>query len=68
MMKNALWISERAVELQLRLYMEEHYRSAGHRAYEATLGAIKECVAWIKMAKDVKVFVQNCLNCVTIIP
>jgi hypothetical protein len=34
------------------------------RAYEAKLGAIKEYVAWTTMAKDVKVFVQNCLHCV----
>jgi RNase H-like domain found in reverse transcriptase len=46
MMNNALWIPECAVELQLRLCVEAHCRSAGHRAYEATLGAIKEYVAW----------------------
>jgi Integrase zinc binding domain len=57
MMNNALWISECAVELQLRLCVEAHCRSAGHRAYEATLGAIKEYVAWTTMAKDIKVFV-----------
>jgi hypothetical protein len=45
MINNALWIPERAVELQLRLCVEAHCRSAGHRAYEATLGAIKEYVA-----------------------
>jgi hypothetical protein len=48
--------------------VEAHCRSAGHRAYEATLGAIKEYVAWTTMAKDVKVFVQNCLHCVATIP
>jgi Integrase zinc binding domain len=68
MMNNALWIPERAVELQLRLCVEAHCRSAGHRAYEATLGTIKEYVAWTTMAKDVKVFVQNCLHCVATIP
>jgi hypothetical protein len=45
MMNNALWIPERAVELQLRLCVKAHCRSAGHRAYGATLGAIKEYVA-----------------------
>jgi hypothetical protein len=45
MMNNALWIPEPAVELQLRLCVETQCRSAGHRAYEATLGAIKEYVA-----------------------
>jgi hypothetical protein len=45
MMNNALWIPERAVELQLRLCVEAHCRSAGHRAYEETLRAIKEYVA-----------------------
>jgi hypothetical protein len=68
MMNNALWIPERAVELQLRLCVEAHCRSAGHRANEATLGAIEEYVAWTTMAKDVKVFVQNCLQCVATIP
>jgi hypothetical protein len=68
MINNALWIPERAVELQLRLCLEAHCRSAAHRAYEATLGAIKEYVAWTMMAKDVKVFVQNCLHCVATIP
>jgi hypothetical protein len=68
MINNALWIPKRAVELQLRLCVEAHGRSAGHRAYEATLGAIKEYVAWTTMAKDVKVFVQNCLHCVATIP
>jgi Integrase zinc binding domain len=57
MMNNALWIHECAVELQLRLCVEAHCRSAGHIAYEATLGVIKEYVAWTTMAKDVKVFV-----------
>jgi hypothetical protein len=68
MIINALWIPDRAVELQLRLCVEAHCRSAGHRAYEATLGAIKEYVAWTTMAKDFKVFVQNCLHCVATIP
>jgi hypothetical protein len=68
MMKNALWIPERVVELQLRLCVEAHCRSAGHRADEAPLGAIKEYVAWTTMAKDVKVFVQNWLHCVATIP
>jgi Integrase zinc binding domain len=68
MMNNALWIPEHAVELQLCLCMEANRRSAGHRAYEATLGAIKEYVPWITMAKDVNVFVQNCLHCVATIP
>jgi hypothetical protein len=45
MMNNVLWIPECAVELQLRLYVEAHCRSAGHRAYEAILGTIKEYVA-----------------------
>jgi hypothetical protein len=67
MMNNALWIPECAVELQLRLCVEAHFRSAWNRAYEA-LGAIKEYVAWTAMAKDVKVFVQNCLHCVATIP
>jgi hypothetical protein len=67
-MNNALWIPERAVELQPRLCVEAHCRSAGHRAYEATLGAIKEYVAWTTMAKYFKVFVQNCLHCVATIP
>jgi hypothetical protein len=64
MMNNALLVPECAVDLQLHLCVEAHCRSAGHRAYEATLGAIKEYVAWTTMSKDVKVFVQNCLHCV----
>jgi hypothetical protein len=68
MMNNALWILERAVELQLRLCVEADCRSAGHRAYEATIGAIKEYVAWTTMAKNVKVFVQNCLHCIATTP
>jgi Integrase zinc binding domain len=68
MMNNALWIPERAVELQLRWCVEAHCRSADHRAYEATLGPIKEYVAWTTMAKDVKVLVQNCLHCIDTIP
>jgi transposase InsO family protein len=67
-MSNALWIPERAVELQLSLCVETHCHSAGHRAYEATLGAIKTYVAWTTMAKDVKVFLQNCLHCDATIP
>jgi hypothetical protein len=42
MMNSALWIPERAIELQLRLCVEAHCRSAGHRAYEDMLGSIKE--------------------------
>jgi hypothetical protein len=67
-MNNALWIPERPVGLQLRLCVEAHCRSAGHRAYEATLGTIKEYVAWTTMVKDFKVFVQNCLHRVATIP
>jgi transposase InsO family protein len=48
--------------------VEADYRSAGHRAYEETLGAIKEYVSWTTMAKDVKVFVPNCLHCDATIP
>jgi Integrase core domain/RNase H-like domain found in reverse transcriptase/Integrase zinc binding domain len=68
MMNNAPWIPECEVEMQLRLCVEAHCRSEGHIAYEATLGAIKEGVAWTKMAKDFKVFVQNCLHCVATVP
>jgi Integrase zinc binding domain len=68
MMSNALWIPECAVELQPRLCVEAHCLSAGHRAYEAKLGAIKEYVAWTTMAKDVKVFVQNYLHYVATVP
>jgi Integrase zinc binding domain len=68
MMNNALWIPESAVKLQLRLCVEAHCRSAGQREYEATLGAIKDYGAWTAMAKDVKVFVQNCLPCVANVP
>jgi Integrase zinc binding domain len=68
MINNALWIPDCADELQLRLCVEAHCRSAGHRANEATLGAIKEYVAWTTMTKDVRVFVQNCLHCVATIP
>jgi Integrase zinc binding domain len=50
------------------LCVEAHCHSVGHRAYEATLGAIKEYVAWTTMAKDVKFFVQNCLHCVATFP
>jgi hypothetical protein len=67
MMNNALWIPECAVK-QLRLCVESHCRSAGHRAYKATLGAIKKDVAWTTMAKYDKVFGQNCLHCVATVP
>jgi hypothetical protein len=36
--------------------------------YEAALGTIKEYVAWTTTAKDVKIFVQKCLQCVATIP
>jgi hypothetical protein len=68
MMNNALWIPERAVELQLRLCVEAPCRSAGHRSYEETLGAIKDYVAWTTMAMDIMGFVQNCLHCVATVP
>jgi hypothetical protein len=68
MMNNALWIPDLAFELQIRLCVKAHCRYAGHRAYEATLGAIKEYVAWTTMAKNVKVSVQNCFLCIATIP
>jgi hypothetical protein len=68
MVNNALLILARAVELKQHLCLRAHFHSAGHRAYEAKLGAIKEYVAWTTMTKDVKVFVQNCLHCVATIP
>jgi hypothetical protein len=52
MVNNALWIPERGVELQLRLCVEAHCRSAVHRAYEAALGAIKEYVEWTTMSRS----------------
>jgi hypothetical protein len=67
-MGKSLWIPERAIELQIRLCVEAHCLSVGHRAYEGMLGAIKDYVAWTMMSKDVKVFVQNCLHCVATIP
>jgi hypothetical protein len=48
--------------------MEAHCRSVGHRAYKATLVAIRAYVAWTTMAKDVKVLVQTCLHCVATSP
>jgi hypothetical protein len=50
------------------LSVEALCRSTVHRAYEASIGAIKEYVAWTAKAKDVKVLVQNCLHCVATIP
>jgi Integrase zinc binding domain len=47
--------------------VEAYCRSAGHRVYETTLGAINEYVVWTTMKRDVKVFVQNCLHCVATI-
>jgi Integrase zinc binding domain len=67
MMNNAVRISGRAVELQIRLCVEAHCRSTGHRSYEATLGAVRKFMAWTTMAKDVKVFVQNYLHYVATI-
>jgi hypothetical protein len=60
--------SQRAVELQVCLCVETHCRSAGHRAYKATLGAIKECMVWTAMAKNFKVFVQEYVHCVATVP
>jgi Integrase zinc binding domain len=51
---------ESAVEQQLRLCVEAHSRYSGNRAYNVTLGSIKEYVSWATMAKIVKEFVQNC--------
>jgi Integrase zinc binding domain len=68
MMKNALWIPERAIGLQLHLFVETHCRFAGHRAHEATLGTVKDYVAWAIMTKYVKVFVKICLHCVATVP
>jgi Integrase zinc binding domain len=56
------------IYLQLSLCVKTHSRSARHISYEATVGAIKEYFSWTTMAKDVKVFVQNCLHCVATIP
>jgi Integrase zinc binding domain len=67
MMNNVLWIPKNSIELQLRLCVEAHCCSVGHKAYEATLSEIKDYMAWIAMPKNVKVFVQNCLRCVATI-
>jgi Integrase zinc binding domain len=68
-MKNhAPCIPERALDLQLRLCVEAHCRSAGHRACEATLDTIKEYVVWATIAKDVNFFALNFLHCVATIP
>jgi Integrase zinc binding domain len=50
------------------LQARQRYDSARSTAAAATLGAIKEYVTWTTMAKDVKVFVQNCLHCVAALP
>jgi hypothetical protein len=44
MMNNKLWILGRIIELPLRLFVEAHRCSAGHRSYEVKLGKIKEYV------------------------
>jgi hypothetical protein len=54
MKNNALWLPERAVELQLNLCVEAHFCSAGRRVHEATTGAIKELIhelQWRSMSK-----------------
>jgi hypothetical protein len=38
------------------------------KSVRTTRGAIKEYIAWTTIAKDVKVFLQNCLHCVATIP
>jgi hypothetical protein len=54
MKNNALWIHERAVELQLRLRVEAHCHSAGHRAYERRLAQsiIMHLPAWTYKEND----------------
>jgi Integrase zinc binding domain len=64
MIDGAIWVPEKAVDLQLRMCVETHFEAGGHRGFQATYGAVNTYVQWINMAKDIKVFVQICLHCV----
>jgi hypothetical protein len=65
MVGDSMWVPAKAVDLQLRLCVEAHCGAGGHRGYNATLIAIEEYVNWVDMDKDGKVFVQNCMHCVS---
>jgi Integrase core domain/Integrase zinc binding domain len=65
MVGDSMWVPAKAVDLQLSLCVEAHCGAGGHRGYKETLIAIKEYVTWVDMEKDVKVFVQNRMHCVS---
>jgi RNase H-like domain found in reverse transcriptase/Integrase zinc binding domain len=59
----AIWISQNATNLQLRICVAAHCGSAGHRGIKATLAKIEPKVRWDSLKADVDTFMKSCLLC-----
>jgi hypothetical protein len=68
MMNNALLITECQYSCSYACVCSHTAALQGTEHTKRRLAQSKEYVAWTMMAKDVKVFVQNCLHCVATIP
>lgn len=62
--ESSIWIPDEATNLKLRIVVEGHCGERGHRAYEATLEAIKETYWWSNIKQDVREFTQACIHCI----
>ena len=60
---NAIWVPEKARELQLRALVAAHCGHMGHRGGKATASILREHFTWRSLADDVALFVRNCLLC-----
>lgn len=56
------WISDKAVNMKLRIAMEAHCEERGHRGFDTTLGLV-ERTHWLdEMEQDITKFAQSCIH------
>lgn len=58
------WITDKAVELQMKLIIISHCGQNGHRGTDETYSIISEEFIWTNMYKDIRAFFNGCIHCV----
>jgi hypothetical protein len=61
-----VWIPDSQLDLQQRLCVVAHAGAGGHRGIQTTTDTIKERFVWSTVDTDVKRFVQECLQCLSV--
>ena len=64
--QDRVWIPDDALDLQQRLCVVAHAGVGGHRGIRTTTATIEERFVWTTLDTDVKRFVQECLQCLSV--